>query len=134
MPTISIKYLGNLRTECTHIQSGTKIITDAPIDNQGKGEYFSPTDLTSTSLATCAMTIMGIYGEKHNVDLLGTTIEVTKIMAENPRRIGKIEIIFNMPKKNYSDKEKASIENAVKNCPVHKSLDPNVEQIFTFNW
>ena len=134
MATVTAKYLGNLRTECTHVASGTKLITDAPVDNQGKGESFSPTDLCATALAACAMTIIGIYAQTRGVDVTGTTIEVTKTMSANPRRIAKIEVIFNMPDRDYSDKEKTMIHRSAMTCPVHLSLHPDVEQVFTFNW
>lgn len=134
MATVTAKYLGNLRTECTHVASGTKLITDAPVDNQGKGESFSPTDLCATALAACAMTIIGIYAQTRGVDVTGTTIEVTKTMSANPRRIAKIEVIFNMPDRDYSDKEKTMIQRSAMTCPVHLSLHPDVEQVFTFNW
>ena len=134
MATVRAKYLGDLRTECVHVQSGTKIITDAPSDNQGKGEAFSPTDLCATAVATCIMTIMGIYGQEHGVDVTGTEMEITKIMSANPRRIGKIEVVFKMPARPYSAKEKASLERCASSCPVHLSLHPEVEQVFTFLW
>ncbi len=134
MATISAKYLGDLRVECVHEQSGATLVTDAPRDNNGKGEAFSPTDLCATALASCAMTIIGIYGKHHNVDVTGATMEITKTMSANPRRIGKLEVVFNMPDRDYSEKEKAMIERAAHTCPVHLSLHPDVEQVFTFNW
>ena len=134
MATISAKYLGDLRVECVHEQSGATLATDAPRDNNGKGEAFSPTDLCATALASCAMTIIGIYGKHHNVDVTGATMEITKTMSANPRRIGKLEVVFNMPDRDYSEKEKAMIERAAHTCPVHLSLHPDVEQVFTFNW
>lgn len=134
MPTVKARYLGDLRVECTHVASGTTLITDAPVDNQGKGEAFSPTDLCVTSLAACAMTIIGIYGKTHQVDVTGTEIEVTKTMSANPRRIAKIEVIFHMPARAYSEKEKTMIERAAHTCPVHMSLHPDTEQVFTFRW
>lgn len=134
MATVSAKYLGDLRMECVHNQSGTKIITDAPSDNQGKGESFSPTDLCATALGACAMTIIGIYGKNHGVDVTGTEVEITKTMSASPRRIGKIEVVFKMPAKSYSEKEKASIERSAYSCPVHLTLHPDVEQVFTFIW
>lgn len=94
MSTVSAKYLGDLRVECVHNQSGTKIITDAPSDNQGKGESFSPTDLCATALGTCAMTIVGIYAKNHGLDVTGTEVEITKVMSADPRGIGKIEVIL----------------------------------------
>ena len=123
MATVTAKYLGDLRVECTHVASGTKLVSDAPVDNNGKGEAFSPTDLCVTALASCAMTIIGIYGKMHNVDVVGTEIEVAKTMSANPRRIGKI-----------TDKQKTMIERAAHTCPVHLSLHPDVEQVFTFKW
>lgn len=134
MATVTAKYLGDLRTECVHVASGTKLVSDAPVDNQGKGEAFSPTDLCATALAACAMTIIGIYGKSHDVDVTGTTIEVTKTMNANPRRIGKLEVVFTMPDREYTDKQKLLIERAAHTCPVHLSLHPDVEQVFTFKW
>ena len=134
MATVSAKYLGDLRMECVHNQSGTKIITDAPSDNQGKGESFSPTDLCATAVGACAMTIIGIYGKNHGVDVTGTEVEITKTMSASPRRIGKIEVVFKMPARCYSEKEKASIERSAYSCPVHLFLHPDVEQAFTFIW
>lgn len=134
MNTVSLKYLGNLRTECTHTASGATFITDAPVDNNGLGEGFSPTDLCATALGACAMTIIGIYGKMHNVDVTGTQVEVTKTMSASPRRIGKLEVIFHMPAKGYSAKERASIEKSAHTCPVHLSLHPEIEQVFTFDW
>ncbi len=134
MATVTAKYLGDLRTECVHVASGTKLVTDAPVDNQGKGEAFSPTDLCATALAACAMTIIGIYGKSHDVDVTGTTIEVTKTMNANPRHIGKLEVVFTMPDREYTDKQKLLIERAAHTCPVHLSLHPDVEQVFTFKW
>ena len=134
MATVTAKYLGDLRVECTHVASGTRIVSDAPVDNHGKGEAFSPTDLCVTSLGACAMTIIGIYGQTHGVDVTGTEIEIVKTMNADPRRIGKIEITFNMPDREYSDKQKIMIERCVHTCPVHLSLHPDVEQVFTFNW
>lgn len=134
MATITATYNGDLRVECVHCQSGVKIVTDAPVDNNGKGESFSPTDLCATALGTCAMTIIGIYGKNHNVDVTGTTLEITKTMARDPRRIGKIEVIFHMPDRDYSDKEKIMIERAAHTCPVAKSLGSELEQEFIFDW
>lgn len=134
MATIKAKYLGNLRMECEHTQSGTKIITDAPTDNNGKGESFSPTDLCATALGSCIMTIAGIYCQENNIDITGTELEIEKIMNAEPRRIGTINIIFNMPDRKYSKKEKIIIERTAKACPVHMSLHPELIQNFTFNW
>jgi uncharacterized OsmC-like protein len=131
---IKAKYLGDLRLECIHVQSGTKIVTDAPLDNQGKGEAFSPTDLCATSLAACVMTIMGIYARDHDLDLSGTEIEITKRMAAEPRRIGEINVVFHMPDRPFTDKQKAILERMARTCPVHLTLDKGVEQRFTFLW
>ena len=134
METAHIKYLGNLRTECTHLQSGNKIITDAPVDNQGKGEAFSPTDMLATALASCMTTIMGISANTHNFDLTGTEIKVTKVIQSDPRRIGEVKIDFHFPPNNYSDKEKRLIELAAKTCPVAHSLHPDLKQSISFNY
>lgn len=134
MATVTAKYLGDLRVECIHEASGTRILTDAPVDNHGKGEAFSPTDLCATAVAACAMTIIGIYGKSHNVNVEGTHMEITKIMSTNPRRIGEIIITFTMPANEYTDKEKLMIERAAHTCPVHLSLHPDVVQRFEFKW
>lgn len=134
MTTIKAKYLGNLRMESTHMQSGIKIITDAPTDNKGKGESFSPTDLCVTALGSCIMTIAGMYCQENNIDITGTEIEIEKIMSSDPRRIGEIKIDFNMPDREYSKKEMTIIERTAKSCPVHLSLHPDIIQTFTFNW
>ena len=134
MPTVTAEYLGDLRVSCTHTASGATIITDAPVDNHGKGQAFSPTDLCATSLAACAMTIMGIFAQAHGLDVTGTTIEVTKVMADEPRRIGEIRVVYAMPDKGYSDKDKKSLERAAHTCPVRLSLDPSVQQNVSFKW
>ncbi|MEG2140921.1 MAG: OsmC family protein [Bilophila sp.] len=134
MPTIKAKYLGDLRVECTHVASGTTLISDAPVDNNGKGESFSPTDLCASALAACAMTIIGIYGKTHAVDVTGTEIDVNKTMSSDPRRIAKLEVIFTMPDRDYSPKQKTMIERAAHTCPVFLSLHPDVEQVLTFHW
>jgi len=133
MATIQTTYLGDLRTEATHLQSGTKIITDAPSDNQGKGEAFSPTDLLAESLAGCILTTMAIAARAHDIEMDGTTAEVTKVMAANPRRVA--EIIVNIKSPNeYSDKEKKVLELAALNCPVHVSLHPDLKKTIDFGW
>ena len=134
MATISAKYLGDLRVECTHLQSGDVLVTDAPTDNQGKGEAFSPTDLCATALAACAMTIIGTYARHHQLDVDGMKAEATKVMAPNPRRIQRIEVIITMPDREYSEKEKNSIERVARACPVHASLHADMEQVFIFKW
>jgi uncharacterized OsmC-like protein len=132
--TSTVTYLGDLRTEATHLFSGTTIITDAPLDNQGKAEAFSPTDLCATSLASCAMTIMGISARNHNIDMNGTRAEVTKVMAADPRRIAKVIIKFVMPKQDYTDNQRAILEKAARTCPVSFSLAEGVEQVMEFVW
>ncbi len=134
MKTSKITYLGNLRTQAIHLQSGTTIITDAPTDNNGKGEAFSPTDLMSTSLGSCMLTIMGIVAERHAINIEGTTIDITKVMETNPRRVGEIIVEFHMPPNNYSDKEKQLLENAANTCPVAQSLKAELKQTVIFNY
>ncbi|MBC7883917.1 MAG: OsmC family protein [Saprospiraceae bacterium] len=132
--TSKITYLGDLRTECTHIRSEQTIITDAPVDNNGKGEAFSPTDLTATSLGTCMITIMGISARNHEINIDGATLEITKHMAADPRRISKIEVKIVMPLHPYSDIEKKLLETAGRTCPVAYSLHPDIEQVLDFVW
>ena len=127
-------YLGELRTDNEHIRSGQKLITDAPIDNQGKGEAFSPTDLVATALSDCMMTIMGIKARDKGLNLIGTAIETTKIMSAEPRRIGEIVVEFTFPKNDFSDKDKAILEAVTKTCPVALSLHTEVKQTVKFNW
>ena len=134
MATVTGTYLGDLRVECRHEQSGATLKTDAPVDNHGKGQAFSPTDMVGAALGACAMTIIGIYGQTHGLDLTGMTMEVTKTMSASPRRIGRLEVVFTMPRRSYSDKEKISIERAAHTCPVHMSLSADMEQVFTFVW
>ena len=134
MKTSKITYLGNLRTEAVHLKSGNTIITDAPPDNNGKGEAFSPTDLLATSLGSCMLTIMGIVAQRNNINIEGTTIEITKVMEANPRRVGEIIVEFSMPANNYSDKEKQLLENAANTCPVAKNLSAELKQTVIFNY
>lgn len=134
MTVMTAKYLGELRVECTHGQSGTTIITDAPLDNNGKGQAFSPTDLCATALASCAMTIMGLYAQNHGCDITGTAIRIEKTMSADPRRIAIIDVAFTMPDRPYTNEQKQGIERAARTCPVHHSLHPDVEQRFTFLW
>lgn len=134
MHTSEITYNGELRTTATHIKSGIKLITDAPIDNHGKGEAFSPTDLVATAFGNCMLTIMGIADETHNLQLTGTTLKITKIMSDSPRRIGEIIVEFNFANKNYTDKQKQIIEHIVKTCPVGLSLHPDIKQTVIYNY
>ena len=133
MTTSIVRYLGELRTSSMHLQSGTEILTDAPIDNQGKGEAFSPTDMVTNSLATCMITIMAIKAREMDLELKGTTAEVTKIMAAEPRRIAAIHINFEM-NLVADDKTKIILERAAMTCPVYHSLHPDIEKVITFNW
>jgi putative redox protein len=133
--TSQIIYEGNLRTVATHLQSGTVIETDAPTDNQGKGERFSPTDLVATALGNCMLTIMGIKARDMNVNLEGTKIDITKIMVTDPRRIGEIKVAFHFPESLKSDeKQKSILERAALTCPVFESLHPNLKKSVEFNW
>jgi uncharacterized OsmC-like protein len=129
-----VVYKGNLRTEATHLRSGNVIITDAPLDNHGKGEAFSPTDLASTSLASCILSIMGIAANTHNINIEGATADVIKVMDSDPRRIKTIEVTIQMPDNNYTDKEKKILEKAAHHCPVGLSLHPDTEEILIINW
>ncbi|RXJ50549.1 OsmC family protein [Gelidibacter gilvus] len=131
--TSKVVYLGDLRTECTHVKSGNAFITDAPTDNNGKGLAFSPTDTVATGLASCMMTVMGIKARDMGVDMTGTTAEVTKIMASNPRRISKIEVLMNLPFV-ADNKTKKILENTGRTCPVLYSLHPDIEKDITFKW
>lgn len=136
MPTVQTTYLGELRTEAVHLQSGTTIITDAPTDNNGKGEAFSPTDLVAAALGSCMMTIMGIVARRDEIDLKGSQMEITKGMsAEPPRKIAKVEVKLSMlTGTELNDAEKAKLERAAHTCPVALSLHPDVEQAITFEW
>ena len=134
METSKIVYTGDLRTEATHLRSGTVITTDAPLDNNGRGEYFSPTDLTATSLGSCMITIMGIAARNQGFDIDGTTIAITKVMADNPRRIGEVHIEYQFPDIQYSEKEKKIIEAAGRTCPVAMSLGPEVKQVINYHF
>lgn len=133
MATSIVRYLGELRTSCMHMQSGTEILTDAPTDNHGKGEAFSPTDLVATSLGSCMVSIMAIKSKDLDIELKGSTVEVTKIMQAEPRKIARIEVILNMPI-TTSDKNKTILERTAMNCPVLLSLHPDIEKVVTFNW
>lgn len=131
--TSKVTYLGDLRTSSIHTQSGSEILSDAPVDNNGKGEAFSPTDSVANALATCMMTIMGIKARDLNVDFQGSTAAVTKIMNAEPRRIGAIEIVFEMVGV-LEQKDKTILERAAMTCPVFLSLNTDIEKRITFNW
>lgn len=134
METIKIHYPGNLRTQATHVASGVEIITDAPLDNHGKGESFSPTDLLCSSLGSCMLTLMAIAANTHSIDLVGTDVSITKIMASNPRKVGEIKLTIYFPKNNYSDKEKKILELAALTCPVYLSLHDSVIKTVEFKY
>ena len=134
MATIKTIYLGDLRTENEHLQSGNKVISDAPTDNQGKGEYFSPTDMLATALGSCIMTIMGIKARDNGIDLKGTEVLVTKIMASDPRRVSEVIVEFNFPQKHYTDEEKKLVESVAGISPVPLSVHPDLKQTILFNW
>ena len=128
-----IKYLGDLRTDMVHLLSGNKLITDAPLDNQGKGEAFSPTDLLAASLGSCMLTIIGIAARTHNFNIDNTEIKIQKIMGSNPRRVSEVIVDFIFPDE-YPDKIKKIIINAAKSCPVSQSLHPDLKQSINFNF
>ena len=133
--TSTVVYEENLRTVCTHLKSGTTIETDAPPDNRGKGERFSPSDLVATALASCMLTIMGIKAKDMEVELRGVKVEVEKIMAGNPRRIGGLNLTFHFPPGfRATDKEQTILEKAALTCPVFYSIHPDIKINVLFNW
>ena len=133
--TATILYQGNLRCNARHLQSNTSIETDAPTDNRGKGENFSPTDLVCTALATCIITTMAIKAGDMGIDLKDTQVDVTKHMGAEPRRIAKIEVAVTFPANIQPEaKDKTILQRVGDNCPVIKSLHPDVELITTYNW
>ena len=136
MPTIKTDYLGQLRTQAVHLQSGTQILTDAPTDNQGKGEAFSPTDLVAASLGSCMMTIIGIAARRDGLDLQGSEMEITKVMSTDaPRRIARIQLEMKMlTDRELSGAECARLERAAQTCPVALSLHPDLVQAVIFSW
>ena len=131
--TSKVTYLGELRTSSVHLQSGTEILSDAPTDNHGRGEAFSPTDLLANALGSCMVSIMAIKSKDLNIDLIGSTVEVTKIMQSEPRKIAKIEIVMNLSVA-ADQKSKTILERSAMTCPVLLSLNPDIEKIVTFNW
>ena len=132
--TATVTYESNLRTTCLHLQSGSAIETDAPTDNKGKGERFSPTDLIATGLGACLITTMGIKAESMDIALDGAKVEVTKVMVSDPRRIGKIIVHATIPSLNLDDKTKEILERVGRTCPVERSLHPDVELDIQFKW
>jgi len=131
METSRIKYLGNLRTEATHLQSGSKFFTDAPIDNHGQGAFFSPTDLAATALGTCMLTIIGIAANTHSFSIEHSEAIITKIMSQSPRKICEIVVELHF-KGSYTEKQKLIIENSAKTCPIALSLHPELKQSVSF--
>lgn len=134
MATAKITYTGNLRNSCTHIQSGTQFVTDAPVDNKGKGESFSPTDLVATAYVSCMLTIIGVYCQEHDLLFVHGEGTVTKIMASHPRRIGRLEMVLDLTNNGWDEKTCTKIERAAKTCPVALSVsdDMEIELIFKF--
>lgn len=132
--TASVIYKGHFRCECTHVQSGTVIETDAPTDNRGKGERFSPTDTVCVALATCVITTMSFKATDMGIDLTGTSIDVTKHMLADPRRIGKIEVKLTMPALNLEQKDREILQRVGDNCPVAKSLHPDLQMVIEYIW
>jgi uncharacterized OsmC-like protein len=128
METAATKYKGDLRTEITHLRSGSVITTDAPVDNKGKGENFSPTDLVASALGSCIFTIMGIAASEHGFSIDGASCKITKIMTEKPRKIGEIKIDIDFTNNEFTDKQKKILEYCVKSCPVALSLNESVFQ------
>ena len=131
--TSKVTYISDLRTECEHIRSSNTFITDAPLDNNGKGEAFSPPDTVATGLASCMLTVMGIKARSLDLKLDGSTAEVTKIMASEPRRISEIKVVLNM-NLSVNEKQQLILERTGMNCPVHHSLHPDILKHITFNW
>jgi putative redox protein len=133
MITSKVTYLSELRTECLHLKSGNICITDAPLDNNGKGEAFSPTDIVATGLASCMLTVMGIKARSMDVVLDGSVAHVIKTMASDPRRIAKIEVTMRLPA-GVSKKNRTILEHTARTCPVDNSLHPDIERVVIFNW
>lgn len=129
MPTAKIEYLGDLRTAAVHVFSGNSIITDAPLDNHGKAEAFSPTDLVSSALVSCMFTVMGIVANRHGINLNGSFGSVQKIMADHPRRISRLEVELTVITPGLSEEQKSLLKNTALTCPVAKSLHPEIEQV-----
>lgn len=134
MHSFNIRYTTELRTEMTHLQSGTIVVTDAPVDNKGKGETFSPTDLVASSLCSCMMTIMGISGREHGFSIDGAEAKVTKVMASDPRRIAEVIIEIEFPDFPYTERHLRIIEHISRNCPVALSLHPDLKQTIKLNF
>lgn len=134
MKTALIQYTGNLQTRATHLASGAEVVTDPPVDNHGRGEAFSPTDLMCASLGSCMLTLMGIACMTHGIDMGFPKVEMLKVMASDPRRVSAIHLNVMMDQKILSSKERTILENAAKTCPVAKSIHPDIEVILTFDY
>jgi putative redox protein len=134
MPTIHTEYTGELRTRAKHIKSGMELITDAPEDNKGRGEAFSPTDLLATALGSCMITIAGMTAQEHGFSIDGTTIDITKIMASDPRRVAEVVVELHFPKNNFTGRQKDLIRQACLNCPVANSVHPDLKKTVVFNF
>jgi len=133
MATAKVTYQGDLRTQSIHLQSNNQIITDAPTDNHGKGEAFSPTDLLASSLGSCMLTIMGIKADSMDLDISGTTAEVTKVMAAEPRRVSEVHIEIQF-QQSFDERTQKVLEQAALNCPVAKSVHPDIQQVVNFHY
>jgi uncharacterized OsmC-like protein len=132
MATVETVYIGELRTKAKHLQSGIEIITDAPLDNHGKGESFSPTDLLAASLGSCMLTIMGIAARNHQFNIDGTRIEITKLMVSNPRKVSEVHVLFHMPDQTYTEDQKKIIRIAATTCLVALSINEDIKQKIDF--
>jgi len=133
-PGMTVRYAGDLRCEGTHLKSHNQLITDAPLDNHGKGEAFSPTDLLCTSLACCMITLMAIAAEEKGIALGTIDSQIEKVMASNPRRVSTIRILLSLEDKDYTDRERSILENAARTCPVSRSLHSEINQKIQFEY
>ena len=134
MATVTTKYLGDLRTESVHQLSGSRLITDAPLDHHGLGEAFSPTDLVATAYGACVFSIMGVAAQTHGFSIEGAEVSTTKVMGSDPRRIVELITEFTFPHNNYSAKERKILELSAKECPVSNSLHPELKKTFSFKF
>ncbi len=134
MKIAEVHYLGKLRTEAEHLRSGNALTTDAPVDNQGEGQYFSPTDLAATALASCMLTVMGIKARDKGIELEGARVEVVKVMASHPRRIAEIRLDLYLPETPIAPEDRRLLEHTARNCPVAKSLHSDIRQQIHFHW
>lgn len=134
MEKLFVQYTSNLQTKLTHERSGSVIYTEAPVDNEGTGSNFSPTDLAASSFGACSLTIIGIAARKHKFNIDGASVSINKIMVDNPRRIGKLELDYDFSGLPLNDKEKKIIDYAIANCPVAQSLHPDIEKAITIKY